>query len=93
MWSLQVLQLQKDCENVDAEIQLVEVGQAHTTVVASTSKIYTFGWNDHYQLGRMTPADEEISASGQVNFAVDNFRPKTVSIFNDLTNLYLGFCR
>lgn len=78
MWSLQVLQLQNDCNAAGTDIQVVEVGQAHTTVVPSTGKLYSFGWNDYFQLGRPTQPDEHISSCSQISLPVENFRPKAV---------------
>jgi len=77
MWSLQVLHLQNEC-GPSGDLQVIEVGQAHTTIVPSSGKIFTFGWNDFFQLGRPTPPEEHISPYAQINLPIDNFRPKSV---------------
>lgn len=91
MWSAQILQLQNDCMASDADIQLIEVGQAHTTIASNTGRMYSFGWNDCYQLGRPSRTDSHVSPSSQIVFPIDNFRPKSVNISRKLVlNFSLG---
>src|SRR4051812_9045174 len=52
IWSIQTLQLQNDCMSADADLQILEVGQAHSIAISNANKVYSAGWNDCYQLGR-----------------------------------------
>jgi len=90
MWSLQVLHLQNECNPSGSDLQVIEVGQAHTTVVPSSGKMYSFGWNDFFQLGRPTHPEEHISPYAQINLPIDNFRPKTIASGDD-HNLVLDY--
>ena len=77
-WSQQLLKLQNENINMQADIQSVEIGQAHTIVATSAGKLYSYGWNDKFQLGRETNPRELSSACNQINFPGENFRPKSV---------------
>ena len=78
MWSIQILKLQNECNHTDTDLQLIEVGQAHTTVVPSNGKLYSFGWNDCFQLGRPTQVGDTVSSCAQISLPIENFRPKSV---------------
>jgi len=82
-WSLQTLHLQNDCMRNDSELQVFEVGQAHTLSISNSNKIYSYGWNDHYQLGRQT-SGKEISASyGAIAIGSEQVKPKCMAAGED----------
>ena len=69
-WSLQTLQIQKECMRSGSEFQVMEVGQAHTISV-SNNKVYSYGWNDSYQLGRFEASNQLSSSYNQIDFSTD----------------------
>jgi len=78
-WSLQTLHLQNDCMKNDSELQVFEVGQAHTLSISNSNKIYSYGWNDHYQLGRQTNSKEINASYGAISIGSEQIKPKCVN--------------
>ena len=64
--------------HADSDLQILELGQAHSIAVSNSNKVYSTGWNDRNQLGHAYPRHESQSNYSQITFPVDNFRPKEV---------------
>lgn len=83
LWSLQTLQLQNECMKTDNEIQIIDVGQSHTLSLSDGNKIYSYGWNDCYQLGRLASQDNAHSSFGQIHVVPTfNEQPRLKSVIS-----------
>ena len=51
-WSSQWIKTMAECTSSDSPIMSVSTGSAHTMVVNSKGKVYTWGWNDNGQCGK-----------------------------------------
>ena len=88
-WSAHFLELQNDvCANSENQLQLIEVGETHTIAVSNNPRVYAWGWNDHFQLGRLPEAGEIACTVEGIEFSIDQFRPKQVAA-GDEHNLLL----
>ena len=61
---------------MDASIQIIEVGETFTMMATDSGKIYSFGMNDFYQLGRATTVDEHTSSVCTINNHFDKHPSK-----------------
>ena len=77
-WSIHALKLQNECMRADTELQIMEVGQAHSILVSDAQKVYSYGWNDCNQLGRTTNTSDLRFTYGQIPIPFEQFKPKSV---------------
>ena len=56
----------------DASIQLVELGETFTICATDNGKLFTWGSNDFFQLGRNTNENEESDRSSIGMVRLDN---------------------
>ena len=77
-WSVQLLELQNAVnENTDVELQMIDVGEAHTLAISNNPKVYGWGWNDHFQLVTLSQPGGGLALSPEeIKFPVADFRPK-----------------
>ena len=61
------------------DIQLLEVGESHTVAVSNLPKVYSWGWNDTFQLGRSKSHRQTIYHCQPLSFPDSNFRPKQLA--------------
>lgn len=79
-----MLQLQNEVtQGVETDIQLIEVGGYHTVAISNQPKVYSWGWNDQFQLGRNKVHRQTIYHSYPVAFSAPNFRPKQIAAGDD----------
>lgn len=75
-----MLTLQHKCVEAESDLQIFEVGSAHTLTANDCNRVFSFGWNDCFQLGRDYQNGQFIFPVAQINFPSEQFRPKTVRI-------------
>lgn len=80
----------------EIDLQLLEVGESHTIAVSNQPRVYSWGWNDHFQLGRNKTHRQTIYHCQPLSFPTTNFRPKQVAagdehsvLLDSTNNLYI----
>jgi Alpha-tubulin suppressor and related RCC1 domain-containing proteins len=66
---------------------MVGVGEAHTVTISDTAKIYTWGWNDDFQLGRETRSYKHEKPT---EVSIEGLKPKSLAV-GDRHNLMLDY--
>ena len=90
LWTQQCIQLQKECAMNDSEIQTIEIGEYHTIAASNNNKLYTWGWNDSYQLGRSQVPKQFIYKHTSITIPQEFTRPKAI-IAGDNHTLLLDY--
>jgi len=83
LWSVQALQLQNELSISESDLQIFEIGQAHSLAVSNSNKVYSFGWNDCHQLGRQTPITENANGYAPITFPGEGVKAKSVATGDD----------
>ena len=80
----------------ETDIQLIEVGSAHTIAISNQPKVYSWGWNDQFQLGRNKLHRQTVYHSYPLAFSASNFRPKQAAagdehniLLDNANNVYI----
>jgi len=75
----------KDLSQSDSDIQYIQLGGTHTVAISSNPhKIYSWGWNDYFQLGRENQYPDKMSQSAnQVHLPYAGLKIKTATCGED----------
>lgn len=87
LWSEQFLYVQGQGAPKDIDISTIEIGQAHTILSLNNGKVYSFGWNDKFQLGHHTKNNKHIHTCTPLSIADGNARLKSVKIVLYVLNI------
>ena len=72
----------------DSSLQVIEVGETFSLTVSETGKMYSWGSNDYFQLGRNSLEDGE-EESGHFFVPLENgIKPKKVGIYHIFAYIY-----
>lgn len=80
-WSSIYHKIKKDQMQGDSSLQVIEVGETFSLTVSETGKMYSWGSNDYFQLGRNSLEDGE-EESGHFFVPLENgIKPKKVEFY------------
>lgn len=86
-WSFTALRLQKDLTTINSDMIMAGVGESHTVIASDTNKLYSWGFNGMFQLGRRTSM---VSSSEPNEINLENLKPRTL-VVGDNHNMLLDY--
>jgi len=66
--------------NSDSDLQLIDVGEAHTVAASNLTRVYSYGWNDCYQLGKPIDKRKYIYSPSPINLPIEQARAKSLAV-------------
>ena len=84
-WSSHYKNTLKELSQTDSDIQYIQIGGTHTLAISSNPhKIYSWGWNDYFQLGRENQKNQKMSQpADQVHLPYAGLKIRTAASGED----------